>query len=95
MKEMIPEWKDRMDTLIAIDQEGMNAAIQSAFIAGMQLAIRLCRNRSRDCVNMGRGGEEAQNCAYIIRFVQVEIGAGRMLRPQFTKEELEEMNQIA
>jgi hypothetical protein len=44
---------------------------------------------------LGNSDQEPLNCAAMIRFVQVEIGAGRMARPKFTKEELDEMDRIA
>ena len=93
MKELDPELQERVDTLIAMDQPLMAKAITSSFIAGMQLAIRLCRNRAEDCERMGKPDQrqEALVCEGLIRIVQVEIGAGRMPRPQLTEEELEEM----
>jgi hypothetical protein len=98
MKEMPPELKDRLDTLAAIDMEAVSNLVQCAFLAGMQLAIRICRNRAADIREAGKimtmAGNEADNCAGIIRIVQVEIGSGRSPRPKFTKEELEEMDRI-
>lgn len=65
-------------------------------IAGMELAMRICRNRAQDY-----GGDlaepkcqAAETCAGVIRIVQVEIGAGRQPLPEFTIEEQEEMNRI-
>jgi len=64
-------------------------------IAGMELAIRICRNRSYDRKRMGRDDQEALVCEGMIRIVQVEIGAGRQALPEFTIEEQEEINRIA
>lgn len=97
MKELDPEYKERVDTLLAIDGEILAKAVQCSFLAGMQLAIRICRNRAGDCKVTGQaaGEMEAQNCAGLIRICQVEIGSGRMGRPKFTEEELDEMDRIS
>jgi hypothetical protein len=65
-------------------------------VAGMELAMRICRNRAEDCRSLrtDHHANEAENCAGIIRIVQVEIGAGRQHLPEFTLEEQEEMNRI-
>lgn len=93
--ELKEEWKKRTDALIEADDEMLSRIFQTAFIAGMQLSMRLCRNRAEDCKAIGKDDGEAQNCAGIIRLCQVEIGSGRMQRPKFTKEELEEMDRIS
>jgi hypothetical protein len=96
-KAKLPEKeKERVDLLIAIDAGAMGGVVQCSFIAGMQLAMRICRNRAKDCKENGWTIKEyeALLCAQLIRNMQVEIGAGRMPRPKFTKEELEEMDRI-
>jgi hypothetical protein len=97
MKEIPPEMKDRVDTLIAVDPEIMGKAIHCAFLAGMQLSIRLVRNRADDCKRMGKLDyrQEALVIEGIIRICQVEIGSGRMERPKLTEAELEEMDRIS
>jgi hypothetical protein len=99
MEELNPEMKERVDTLIAIDEPVLAGAVQCAFIAGMQLAIRVCRNRAADIRQAGKimtmAGNEAETCASLIRIMQVEIGSGRSARPKLTKEELEEMDRIS
>lgn len=91
------EVKERVDLLMSIDVGAVGNIVQCAFIAGMQLAMRICRNRARDCKenNWTLKEYEAHTCAHLIRNVQVEIGAGRMPRPKFTKEELDEMDRIS
>jgi hypothetical protein len=73
--------------------------INAAFVGGMELSMRLCSNRAEDIRAAGKimtmAGNEADNCAGIIRICQVEIGSGRMAKPQFTNEELEEMDRIS
>src|SRR5262245_21996714 len=68
-----------------------------AFIAGMQLAMRICRNRIIACkaINKPEQEYEAMICATEIRLIQVEIGSGRMAIPAFTQEEKDEMRRIA
>lgn len=90
-----PEYKWKAGKLIDADPETLSNIVQCAFLAGMQLCIRICRNRAGDCRVSNQDDMEAENCAGLIRSVQVEIGAGRMPRPKFTKEELEEMDLIA
>ena len=77
-------------------------------IAGMELAMRICRNRASDRMklwtqskrdsrasNINAGGQsEALICADMIRVVQVEIGSWRMKLPEFTLEEQDEINRI-
>jgi len=67
------------------------------FIEGMELAIRICRNRAEDY-----GGDlskpmcqAAETCAGLIRLVQVEIGSGRQPLPVFTVEETDEIDRIS
>jgi hypothetical protein len=99
MTESDDEWKERINTLLEIDHDIIAKTVNVAFLAGMQLAMRLCRNRAEDIRSAGKimtmAGNEADNCAGIIRICQVEIGSGRMERPKFTKEELEEMDRIS
>ncbi len=94
-----PDYQARADKLIDSDPEALANIVQCAFLAGMQLSIRICRNRANDIRTAGKimtmAGNEADNCAGIIRITQVEIGAGRMARPAFSKEELEEMDRIS
>jgi hypothetical protein len=97
-KAKLPEeYKERIDLLMAVDNLAVANIVQCAFIAGMELAMRICRNRAKDCKTEGWTIKEYEAflCAQIIRNVQVEIGAGRMPRPQFTKEELDEMDRIS
>jgi hypothetical protein len=98
--EQLPEEiKRRADAVLDLDKEMVAQIVHVSFIAGMQLCMRLCRNRAEDIRAVGKmmtmAGNEADNCAGIIRLTQVEIGSGRMARPTFTKEELEEMDQIS
>lgn len=91
------EIKEKVELLMAIDVGAVGSIVQCSFVAGMELAMRICRNRAKDCKEEGWTIKEyeAYLCAQIIRNAQVEIGAGRMARPQFTKEELDEMDRIA
>jgi hypothetical protein len=97
--EVPPEYRARVDKLMALDAEVISNVVQCSFLAGLQLAMRICRNRAEDIRSQGKmmtmAGNEADNCAGIIRLTQVEIGAGRMARPKFSKEELEEMDRIS
>jgi hypothetical protein len=99
-----PEYKARMDKMLQEDPEALSNIVQCAFLAGMQLTMRLLRNRAKDLKEIGENHtsympiireNEVQNCVGIIRLCQVEIGAGRMARPKFSKEELEEMDRIS
>jgi hypothetical protein len=97
-KYNIPEEvKEKVDLLLAIDAGAIGSIVQCSFIAGLELAMRICRNRASDCKTEGWTIKEYEAflCAQLIRNVQVEIGAGRMPRPTFTKEELEEMDRIS
>lgn len=91
------EVKARADALVHADIEMVNNIVQSSYVAGMQMAIRVCRNRANDCEVTGQKAAEmeAQNLAGLIRIIQVEIGSGRMQRPPFTKEELDELERIS
>jgi hypothetical protein len=96
--EQLPsEIRKRADAVMDLDKEMVAQIVHASFIAGMQLCIRLCRNRADDCERTGQEDkrQEALVCEGIIRITQVEIGAGRMARPEFTAEELEEMDRIA
>lgn len=71
-----------------------------SFIMGMEFAMRVCRNRYADLESIGGkwedpGPQAVATCIGMLRLVQVEIGAGRMPLPQFTREEIEEMERIA
>lgn len=97
-KAKLPEKeRERIDLLMAIDAGAIGNVVQCSFVAGMELAMRICRNRAKDCKEEGWTIKEYEAflCAQLIRNVQVEIGAGRMPRPQFTKEELDEMDRIS
>jgi hypothetical protein len=68
-------------------------------VAGMELAMRICRNRAEDLEQSRTFDRQAainasQMCALLIRNVQVELGAGRQPLPEFTIEEQDEMNRI-
>jgi hypothetical protein len=82
-----------------MDEHPHNANIATialcSFVAGMQLAIRICRNRAEDCKRMGKDDQEALVCEGLIRICQVEIGTGKMPLPRFSEEEQEELNRIA
>lgn len=81
-----------------------------AFVEGMELAMRICRNRCVDCEANSKSvkngnwkigqelwrqrSDEADMCAEVIRIVQVQIGAGQMPMPTFTVAELDEINRI-
>ena len=95
--ELPQEVKDNVNLLISIDEEAVGNIVHCAFIAGLQLAMRICRNRAAHCKAEGWTIKEyeAFYCAKLIRDIQVEIGAGRMKRPKFTKEELDEMDRIS
>jgi hypothetical protein len=97
IEDLPPDMKKRVDALLALDHDIMAKAIHCAFLAGMQLSIRLVRNRADDCERMGKPDkrQEALVIEGIIRICQVEIGSGRTPRPQLTKEELEEMDRIS
>jgi hypothetical protein len=89
--------RERIDLLMSVDVGAVGNIVTCSFVAGMELAMRICRNRAKDCKenNWTLKEYEAFTCAQLIRNVQVEIGAGRMQRPQFTKEELDEMDRIS
>lgn len=92
-----PEIKKRADALMDLDKGMISDIVQCSFLAGMQLAMRICKNRAKDWEMLGgtmSPDQEDLMCAQLIRIMQVEIGAGRMARPEFTKEELEEMDRI-
>lgn len=65
------------------------------FIEGMEYAMRICRTRAQDCELMGISSAEAETCAVLIRFVQVEIGAGRLQPTPFTPGEINEIERIS
>jgi hypothetical protein len=93
------EVKDKLDKLIKIDPRTISQVTVCAFLAGMQMAIRVCRDRAKNMPNAGgmwrTRFEEAKLCAELIRICQVELGSGRMERPKFTQEELDEMDRIS
>lgn len=94
-RELTKEEKRRAEALVDFDPGAVQAILMTGFIAGMELAMRLCRNRAEDLRLMDKDPLEADTCAGLIRICQVEIGAGRMKRPDFTKEEMDEMDRIA
>jgi hypothetical protein len=67
-------------------------------LEGMEMAMRICRNRASDLE--GTDGmpsayvQEALNLAGIIRLVQVQIGSGRQTFGPLTQEEQDEINRI-
>jgi hypothetical protein len=70
------------------------------FILGMELALRIVRNRARAFEEQGiplseQPHQEAACCDACIRLVQVEIGSGRQSLPEFTSDEIEEVERIA
>lgn len=75
---------------------------RQSFVLGMELAMRIVRNRGEDIKQM-RGREmneteimEAATTAAMIRLVQVEIGSGRMPVPnEWTADEIDEVGRIA
>lgn len=76
---------------------------KDSFIAGMELAMRICRNRKTDIENLRsldypKVAALVQNqieiCIFGIRQVQVEIGSGRMPLPEFTEDEKDEIERI-
>lgn len=79
------------DFIPAIQQ----CALES-FIAGMSLAMRICRNRAQDLGgDLGNlGPQTAETCAGMIRIVQVEIATGRAGIPGFTYDEIDEIRRI-
>lgn len=79
------------DFIPAIQQ----CALES-FVSGMELAMRICRNRAQDY-----GGDladpkcqAAETCVGVIRIVQVEIATGRSAIPEFTYDEIDEIRRI-
>jgi len=88
---------ERMLKLVDQDPSTMAHVFDTALVAGMELAMRICRERARWEVKTGactKGKPEGEICANLIRLNQVEIGAGRMPRPSFSKDEIDEMNRI-
>lgn len=73
------------------------ASERRAFLEGMEMAMRICRNRAQDLGgNLDEPGpQHCETCAGVIRIVQVEIGAGRAPYPAFTKEEIDEIERIS
>jgi len=68
------------------------------FIEGMELAMRICRNRAKDCSDLfddTARSNEAEICSLLIRSVQVQIGAGRQPMPVFTQDEIDEIERIS
>lgn len=92
-----PEIKKRANKAIEADPRMVASIVHTSFLAGMQLAMRICRNRATDLlkINADARSNEAETCAGMIRICQVEIGSGRMERPKFTKEELDELDRIS
>jgi hypothetical protein len=98
-KQLDPEIKARADALMLSDKDMLAKIVHTSFLAGMQMAMRICRNRAKDARELSMTTTnvemEAETCAGLIRICQVEIGSGRMARPKFTKEELDEMDRIS
>lgn len=86
---------ENVDLLMSIDHQTIGTIVQCSFVAGMELAMRICRNRALELEEWPIKQYEARICSSLIRNAQVEIGAGRMPRPQFTKEELDEIDHIS
>lgn len=92
------KFKQELHLLVLQYPELIEQIVMSAFIAGMELSIRICRNRAKEYGERSRLFDRergAQSCAAVIRNVQVEIGSRRMQRPEFTNEEMEEMDRIS
>lgn len=67
-----------------------------SFILGMEFAMRICRNEADNHkVRNPLRATEAELCSAIIRIVQVEIGSGRSPLPEFTDDEIKEVERIS
>ena len=67
-----------------------------SFVYGMQLSMRICRNISEDIREKTKKDQanDADNCAGVIRLLQVEIDSGRFKFEGFTPQEVEEVERI-
>lgn len=73
-----------------------------SFILGMELAMRIARNRKEDLAvthsdypkALSLVRNQIETLIGCIRIVQVEIGAGRMPLPEFTPDEIDEVERI-
>jgi hypothetical protein len=68
-----------------------------SLILGMELAMRIIRNRAADQKDLAHWDDEqeCQNLVGMIRIVQVEIGSGRMPVPSnWTPDEIDEVERI-
>lgn len=63
-------------------------------IEGMQMSMRICRNRAEDNKNDLNRSMEAAMCAELVRLVQVQIGAGNRPFGDLTPAELDEIWRI-
>jgi hypothetical protein len=73
---------------------------RSCFILGMELAMRIVRNRARDLKETVHNGcdchDDLETVVGMIRIVQVEVGSGRMeMPPMWTEEEIDEVRRIS
>jgi hypothetical protein len=67
-----------------------------SFILGMEFAMRIVRNSGETFFNGKRVDETAlEGINAMIRLCQVEIGAGRMPLPEFSEEEIAEVERIS
>jgi hypothetical protein len=74
-----------------------------SFILGMELAMRICRNRQADLAVTHSDYPKALNLVKnqidiligSIRIVQVEIGSGRVPLPEFSQDEIDEVERIS
>lgn len=76
-----------------------------SFILGMEFAMRICRNEASNhkgdpfvyghTDSRAARATEADLCASLIRIVQVEIGSGRSPLPEFTPDEIDEVERIS
>jgi hypothetical protein len=95
-------------SLLARDQDEtaaaeINADIRKSFILGMELAMRICKNRQADLAVTHSDYPKALNLVKnqidtligCIRIVQVEIGSGRSEVPNnWSQDEIDEVERI-
>lgn len=92
--------KELLDSLPGLERERLLGRIE-----GMEIAMRVCRNRAADChgirdaANMAQPhwtvrADEAYTLASVIRLVQVQIGSGRQQFGELAPDELEEIERI-
>lgn len=63
-------------------------------IEGMEMSMRICRNRAEDIKDSLNRSTEAAVCAEIIRMCQVQFGSGKSRFGELTEDELAEINRI-